>query len=302
MRPFFKTWLTICLLMPLAAHATNREQQLPASFNGHTAKSHSSPVTASNTETEPTPVTAAPKHRGSKVVEHDTQAEAKEPAKKTETAAAAHQDSKKPNSKVATKESKKAATAAAKDSKKGTTTVVADKGSKKGTAKVASKDSKKAAAATVAAHKDSKKGKPAAPTDTVVSRAMDAVGTPYRWGGTNPKKGLDCSGLVKYAFTGVKGANLPRTSNAMAAGHGQKVDRKDLKPGDLLFFNIESRKVDHVAIYLGNDRFVHAPSRGKSVTVDTLKKPYWDSHYVVAKRVTPPVPNGPKSTMRVVQR
>ena len=266
MRPFFKTWLTICLFMPLAAHATNREQQLPAGFTGHTAKSHSSPATASAAAPEQEPVTAAPKHHGSKVVEHNAKAEAPASSKKkSETTAVAH-----------------------KDSKKAVTTASAHKGSKKTNA-------------TASAAHDSKKTKGAATqvNNSVVSRAMDAVGTPYRWGGTNPKKGLDCSGLVKYAFNGVKGANLPRTSNAMASGHGQKVDRKDLKPGDLLFFNIESRKVDHVAIYLGNDRFVHAPSRGKSVTVDTLKKPYWDSHYVVAKRVTQPAPKG---TMRVVQR
>lgn len=266
MRPFFKTWLTICLFMPLAAHATNREQQLPAGFTGHTAKSHSSPATASAAAPEQEPVTAAPKHHGSKVVEQTAKADAHAPSKKkAETAAVAHKDSKK------------AAT----------------------TASAHHKDSKKTNATAAAAH-DGKKTKGAANpvNNSVVSRAMDAVGTPYRWGGTNPKKGLDCSGLVKYAFNGVKGADLPRTSNAMAAGHGQKVDRKDLKPGDLLFFNIESRKVDHVAIYLGNDRFVHAPSRGKSVTVDTLKKPYWDSHYVVAKRVTTPQ----KPTMRVVQR
>ena len=104
--------------------------------------------------------------------------------------------------------------------------------------------------------------------------------------------------MVKYAFSDVSEVNLPRTSNAMAEGHGQKVDRKDLKPGDLLFFNIKSRKVNHVAIYLGNDRFVHAPRRGKAVTVDTLKKPYWNSHYMVAKRVLPKQ-NAP---LRVVQR
>jgi chitinase len=250
--------------MPLAAHATNREQQLPAGFTGHTAKSHSSPAIASTAAPEQAPVTAAPKRHGSKAVEHNAQAEAHASSKKKpETAAVAH------------KESKKAATTAS-----------------------ARKDSKNTIAS--AGH-DGKKTKGAANqiNNSVVSRAMDAVGTPYRWGGTNPKKGLDCSGLVKYAFNGVKGANLPRTSNAMAAGHGQKVDRKDLKPGDLLFFNIESRKVDHVAIYLGNDRFVHAPSRGKSVTVDTLKKPYWDSHYVVAKRVTTPQKT---ASMRIVQR
>ena len=73
---------------------------------------------------------------------------------------------------------------------------------------------------------------------------------------------------------------------------------KDLKPGDLLFFNIKSRKVNHVAIYLGNDRFIHAPRRGKSVTIDTLKKPYWQSHYVVAKRVLPKE----QTNLRVAQR
>jgi cell wall-associated NlpC family hydrolase len=103
---------------------------------------------------------------------------------------------------------------------------------------------------------------------------------------------------VKYAFNDVAAVDLPRTSNAMAAGHGQKVERKDLKPGDLLFFKLKSRKVNHVAIYLGNDRFIHAPRRGKSVSIDTLKKPFWDKNYVIAKRVLPKEQN----TLRVVQR
>ncbi|HEX8596506.1 MAG TPA: C40 family peptidase [Pseudomonas sp.] len=226
MRPFFKSWLTICLLMPLAAHATNREQTLPASFSGYTAKSHSSPALATNRITEPAPV-ISPRERS-------TQAAIR--------------------------------SAALKNSKKTANVAVLAPNAKQSSA--------------------------------VVNRALNAVGTPYRWGGTTPGKGLDCSGLVKYAFNGVSEVNLPRTSNAMAEGHGQKVDRKDLKPGDLLFFNIKSRKVNHVAIYLGNDRFVHAPRRGKAVTVDTLKKPYWDSHYMVAKRVLPKQ----KEPLRIVQR
>ncbi|WP_163018347.1 C40 family peptidase, partial [Pseudomonas viridiflava] len=80
--------------------------------------------------------------------------------------------------------------------------------------------------------------------NAVVKRALQTVGTPYRWGGTTPGKGLDCSGLVKYAYSDVREVDLPRTSNAMAQGHGQTVDRKDLKPGDLLFFNIKSRNVN----------------------------------------------------------
>ncbi|MNT13852.1 Murein DD-endopeptidase MepH precursor [compost metagenome] len=121
----------------------------------------------------------------------------------------------------------------------------------------------------------------------VLSRAVNVLGTPYRWGGSSPSKGFDCSGLVKYAFNDIEEIDLPRTSNAMAQGHGVKVDRNDLKPGDLIFFNIKSRRVNHVAIYLGNDRFIHAPRTGKRVSIDTLNKPYWRSRYVVAKRVLP---------------
>ena len=219
MRPLFKTWLTICLLMPLAAHATNREQQLPSGFTGYTAKSSASAAfVATNSKT----------------------------TVKTVARPASSKAHRKAPGKMAT-------------------------------------------ASLAAANKQS---------STVLSRAVNVLGTPYRWGGSSPSKGFDCSGLVKYAFNDVAAVDLPRTSSEMASGHGQKVERKDLKPGDLLFFNIKSRKVNHVAIYLGNDRFIHAPRRGKSVTIDTLQKPYWQSHYVVAKRVLPKE----KSTLQVVQR
>lgn len=216
MRPFFKTWLTICLLIPLAAHATNREQRLPAGFSGFTAKSHAS-------------------------VPHDaSQAQARAQA-------------------INTAHSRNAPAVQnplpARNSRKSVDTVAVAGNTKQGNA--------------------------------VIKRALETVGTPYRWGGTTPGKGLDCSGLVKYAFSDVTNVDLPRSSNDMASGHGQAVDRKDLKPGDLLFFNIKSRRINHVAIYLGNDRFVHAPRRGKAVTVDSLKKPYWDKNLKVAKRVLP---------------
>jgi cell wall-associated NlpC family hydrolase len=209
MRPFFKTWLTICLLLPLAAHATNREQRLPAGFTGHTARTgdaaHSTPATKSHRSRITTRV-ASNKHS----IRHGH----------TNTPAVAQMSAKQ--------------------------------------------------------------------SSDVLSRAVNVLGTPYRWGGSSPSKGFDCSGLVKYAFNDVHAGDLPRTSSAMASSeHGEKVDQKDLKPGDLLFFNIKSRRVNHVAIYLGNDRFIHAPRRGKSVTIDTLNKPYWQSHYVVAKRILP---------------
>ncbi|MEL4166844.1 C40 family peptidase [Pseudomonas sp. ZS001] len=203
MRPFIKTWLTFCLLLPLAVHATNREQRLP-NINGFTPKAHVSAPSSKNRQ--------------------------------------------KPQ-RVSTANSKLVPPMAPKTS------------------------------------------------SNVLSRAVNVLGTPYRWGGSSPSKGFDCSGLVKYAFNDAT-FNLPRTSNAMASGHGEKVDRKDLKPGDLIFFKLKSRRVNHVAIYLGNDRFIHAPRRGKSVTIDTLNKPYWNTHYVVAKRVLPKEQAG----LRVAQR
>ena len=120
MRPIFKTWLTICLLLPLAAHATNREQHLPSGFTGYTAKSSASaPYVASTSKTVARPASS--------------------------------------------------------------------KAHRKAPGKIA-------AASLAAANKQS---------STVLSRAVNVLGTPYRWGGSSPSKGFDCSGLVKYAFNDV---------------------------------------------------------------------------------------------------
>ncbi|MDY7562801.1 C40 family peptidase [Pseudomonas sp. 10B1] len=254
MRPIFKTWLTICLFMPLAAHATNREQQLPSSFNGHAAKSHSSIVT-----------TASKTPESSEAVKSEKVAHGKTTHKKN-----AQQ----------TKSSKQAST-----TKHSKTSNHASRRSAHGKSSVAS-----IAPPQMGAKQSS----------VVLSRAVNVLGTPYHWGGSSPSKGFDCSGLVKYAFRDVNTVDLPRTSNAMAEGHGQRVDRKDLKPGDLLFFKIKGHQVNHVAIYLGNNRFIHAPRRGKAVTIDTLSKPYWDDHYVLAKRVLPK--QSSKPTLRLSQR
>ncbi|MGL4317821.1 MAG: C40 family peptidase [Pseudomonas sp.] len=124
-------------------------------------------------------------------------------------------------------------------------------------------------------------------SQSVLDRALTALGVRYRWGGSTPERGFDCSGLVRYAFDPIAEVDLPRTSNAMSRSDGLKVTRAELEPGDLLFFNIRSRRVNHVAIYLGNDRFIHAPRRGKAVRIDSLKKSYWQQHYALAKRVLP---------------
>lgn len=124
-------------------------------------------------------------------------------------------------------------------------------------------------------------------TREVLDRALAALGTPYRWGGTSLKHGFDCSGLVQYAFKPLAELDLPRTSRALSRVRAPSVGRADLEPGDLLFFKIRSRSVDHVAIYLGNDRFIHAPRRGANVRIDRLNNSYWKRHFQLAKRVVP---------------
>lgn len=124
-------------------------------------------------------------------------------------------------------------------------------------------------------------------SQAVVNRALSALGTPYRWGGTSPDHGFDCSGLVKYAFKQVDDLDLPRTSRGLARFDGPKVSKGDLEPGDLLFFRLRGRSVDHVAIYLGNDRFIHAPRRGTNVRIDKLSDGYWKKHFQLARRVMP---------------
>ncbi|KXC18477.1 hypothetical protein AW889_19880 [Pseudomonas aeruginosa] len=127
----------------------------------------------------------------------------------------------------------------------------------------------------------------AAAASEVTDRAFSMIGTPYRWGGTTPKKGFDCSGLVNYVFQDVDDVDLPRTARAIYNMDNNKVSRGKLQPADLVFFRIRSRSVDHVGIYVGNDRFVHAPRRGKKVRVSDLNSSYWKRHYLAGKRILP---------------
>ena len=124
-----------------------------------------------------------------------------------------------------------------------------------------------------------------AAANDVLMRAIGLVGTPYRYGGNTPSGGFDCSGLVDFVFRDAAGLSLPRSTQELIDIHAPKVDRDDLQPGDLVFFNPNGHKVSHIGIYVGEGRFVHAPSRRGTVRLDRLTDAYWTRHYVSAKRV-----------------
>jgi cell wall-associated NlpC family hydrolase len=115
----------------------------------------------------------------------------------------------------------------------------------------------------------------------VVSIAQGLIGTPYRFGGESPK-GFDCSGLVYYSFDKL-GVKVPRTA-ADQRSAAERIKRDDLAPGDLVFFRNGRGRIDHVGIYAGEGRFIHAPNAGKVVSYAYLDDPYYRKHFVSAGR------------------
>lgn len=115
-------------------------------------------------------------------------------------------------------------------------------------------------------------------------QAMTMIGIRYKFGGNGPESGLDCSGLVRYVFKEVLNKELPRTSQEISQV-GQKVDLKDLRPGDLVFYNTLRRSFSHVGIYLGDNKFVHAPSAGGEVRIERMDIGYWRSRFNGARRI-----------------
>lgn len=124
----------------------------------------------------------------------------------------------------------------------------------------------------------------------LTSAALDLIGIRYKWGGNTPATGLDCSGLVRYVFQQVTGVTLPRTAKDMSR-LGEQVAVTDLKPGDLVFFNTRRFAFSHVGIYLGDNRFVHAPRRGREVEVATLDSTFWQKRFDGARRMVGTLPD-----------
>ncbi|KAF1686792.1 C40 family peptidase [Pseudoxanthomonas taiwanensis] len=123
-----------------------------------------------------------------------------------------------------------------------------------------------------------------AAANAVILRAPSLVGPPYRYGGSSPETGFDCSGLVNYVYRDMLDLRLPRSSRELARLQGPKLPPERLAAGDLVFFG-SGGQVNHVGIYVGEGRFVHAPSTGGTVRLDHLDSPYGRQHYTGARRV-----------------
>ena len=119
--------------------------------------------------------------------------------------------------------------------------------------------------------------------DELISNAMGFIGVAYRFGGTSPT-GFDCSGFMQYVFRKAFAVNLPRTSAAQASV-GSYVSRSELRPGDMVFFRTHGSRISHVGMYIGNDRFIHAPRTGKRIEITSLSSKYWNARYATARRV-----------------
>ena len=118
----------------------------------------------------------------------------------------------------------------------------------------------------------------------MLKTAKNMLGIKYRYGGTSPSRGFDCSGLVQYSHK-TAGMNIPRTTRQQFNAV-KRISRKYLRAGDLVFFKTTpARSVSHVGIYLGNNQFIHAPSSGKRVKINSMKEKYWRKRFSGAGRI-----------------
>lgn len=123
-----------------------------------------------------------------------------------------------------------------------------------------------------------------ATVEDTLERALDLIGIRYRRGGSSPETGFDCSGYVSHVFREGLGLYLPRSAREMSRT-GEEVRRDELQPGDLVFFNTMRRAFSHVGIYLGDNRFVHAPRSGGKVRIEDMRERYWLKRFNGARRV-----------------
>lgn len=118
----------------------------------------------------------------------------------------------------------------------------------------------------------------------LVISAMGFLGVPYRLGGSSLETGFDCSGFVRAMFQQTVGLLLPRTADQQAAAT-QVIDKSELQPGDLVFFDTLRRAFSHVGIYVGDNKFIHSPKPGAEVRVEDMRVGYWRARFNGARRV-----------------
>ncbi|MDB5892654.1 MAG: hydrolase [Rhodoferax sp.] len=119
----------------------------------------------------------------------------------------------------------------------------------------------------------------------LVTNAMGFLGVPYKFGGNSAETGFDCSGFVRAMYEQTVGLVLPRRAKEQAAAT-DRIDKNDLQPGDLVFFNTMRRAFSHVGIYVGDGKFIHAPRSGSEVRVEDMRASYWQRRFDGARRVT----------------
>lgn len=127
------------------------------------------------------------------------------------------------------------------------------------------------------------RNQPYSKDNNLVAVANTFLGVPYKFGG-NSKDGLDCSALVKIVYEKASGIVLPRVASQQA-NSTRKIAKSELKPGDLVFFNTRRKQYSHVGIYIGDNKFIHAPRTGAKVRVEDMDKYYWTSRFNGARRV-----------------
>lgn len=120
--------------------------------------------------------------------------------------------------------------------------------------------------------------------EQVLMSALSLSGTPYKFGGVSPETGFDCSGFVRYVFSQAANLTLPHGARAISQ-LGQSISVDQLQPGDLVFFNTLKHAFSHVGIYLGDGRFIHAPSSGGGVHIVNMNDAYWSKRFNGARRL-----------------
>lgn len=121
-------------------------------------------------------------------------------------------------------------------------------------------------------------------TQEVLFQALSLTGIQYQYGGDSPDSGFDCSGFVRYVFSQATQITLPPTARSISQ-LGKTVKKDELKPGDLVFFNTLKAAFSHVGIYMGDNKFIHAPRAGAQVRIENMNNSYWTSRFNGAKRI-----------------